>query len=453
MTQARERPFWHGSDVVQQKPGCRVRGGHRFGSPMTYGGSFNALLILSRWNSDGVACLAQTSNNPPVALTGMAPAQGLPVMRLRLRSNVTTPLAASLLAVLACACSQKPVAPAVTTPAPAAPTGETVAQAQPAQPIDDHTIHGSNKKLVHPVAVFVDDEQVAVLRPGELPPGLTLVDNAAEGQSEKRYYRLAEYLQKIGVDLGAVKTVHMEGHRDHIASLEGSELRAQKDRFVFDFGHMMSRMPKSCWSTTGLKNALRIDTIRNIAVYANKAAPALDGKKHCYLAEDGSCAPAHDPKAASAKGTRVYVDGKMLGFVKRRSVGETAVLAGDDYSLNKYLSGLGVDLKSAKGIEFVAGDDIVGRAVTTQINAKSDFVFSIPRHSHGRIVARLEPSLMSGQETDRSVPVTAIQVYRKAAPTDRPLKVVTDEDIASASRLGAEQTELGSIAEDGEEQG
>ena len=44
-----------------------------------------------------------------------------------------------------------------------------------------------------------------------------------------------EYLKAVGVDVDHVKAVHLAGTRDHIASVEGSELRADKARFVFNF--------------------------------------------------------------------------------------------------------------------------------------------------------------------------------------------------------------------------
>jgi hypothetical protein len=340
-------------------------------------------------------------------------------------------------------------APTPTGSAHAAPTADEAAALM--------GVHGINKKRAHPVFVYRDGEPIAVMRAGEMPPELGAWDNAYEGQAERRYHRLAEYLEKIGVPLARVRTIHFAGHRDHVASLEGAELRKEPHRFVFHFGHKMTAMPKSAWSTVGLKNPLRIDTIRNVAIFVKKAPPPLDGKQHCYLDASRHCAPAYDPEAKdSAKGTRVYVDGRLAGYVKRRALGDALVVRkGDDdhgptvYSLGKYLASVVPDLGSAPRVDFLLGDDVIARADGGAF-VSPDLTFSLVRHGHGRMTARLPAASMaqgaaqSGnppptEVTEREVPVTAIQVYRAKAPSGRPLVPVDDQSIWSASRLGAQQ--------------
>ena len=355
--------------------------------------------------------------------------------------------------VLGLGCSKH--AATTVKPVAKAPAAEVAAAPVPAQE-EEHgadgdgksqesvaQVHGANKKLVHPVSVFLDGVQVGVLTQNELPPGLEARDNAREEQLEKRYYRMSEYLEKIGVPVARIKTIHMAGARDHVASLEGSELAAGKDRFVFSFGNTMSGMPMSSYATTGLKNQFRIDTIRNITIFMDKPAPALDMKHHCYLGTDGTCAPAYDQKEVTAKGkgTRVYIDGKLAGFVKRKLVDPEGT-AGEDHSLGKYLATLGADLKSVQAVEFMGGENLFARATTENMKSVSDFTFGIPRHSHGRIVVSLPPSIMAqGATADRKIPITVVQVYRKAAPSTRSLVEVTDDAVASLSQLGSKQAE------------
>ena len=287
------------------------------------------------------------------------------------------------------------------------------------------------------------------MRLGELPPGMSLRDNVREGQAEKLYFSLAEYLERSGVTLANVKTIHMAGARDHIASIEGSELRADKQRFVFDFGHVMSGMPMTQWATTGMKNQFRIDTMRHIMVFVKQNAPAVDPRRHCYLAADGQCAPAYDPKevVAKGKGTRVYIDGRLAAHVKRKLVDPTAVEgAADEHhslSLGTYLASLGADLKSLKSIDFVGGDEVYGRATPAALKAASDFTFTLPRHSHGRIVVDLPTSILAqGATTHREVPITSIHLYKNnAAPSGRPVAEVTDEVTLALSQLGNKQTD------------
>lgn len=304
-------------------------------------------------------------------------------------------------------------------PAPPVEVAERAPERAPEEPVGEHTIHGVRKQLAHPVQVTVDGETRAVLRPGELPPGLVKHPNPREGFSEARYYRLDEYLAHIGVPVDRVRAVHLTGHRDHVASVEGAELRKEPDRFVFDFGQATSILPKTHWSTTGLRNGLRIDAIRNVAVYVQKKAPEIDGRLHCYASPEGGCAPAYDAAAAAqAKGTRVYVDGKLAGVAKRRRVVESGALdPRGGYSLAAFLETLGVPRAAPLEVELLAGDDVVGRASADGLS------FEIPRHGHGRLAVRVPAASLasSSAEGARSVTVTALQVYRRARPGGRPL--------------------------------
>src|SRR4051812_43101653 len=95
----------------------------------------------------------------------------------------------------------KPVAKAqaetVQAAAPSQASAQESTDEKVEEPSNNIQVHGVNKKLVHPVSVFVDGVQVGVMTPGELPPGLELAANLREDDAEKRFYRLAEYFEKI----------------------------------------------------------------------------------------------------------------------------------------------------------------------------------------------------------------------------------------------------------------
>ena len=79
-----------------------------------------------------------------------------------------------------------------------------------------------------------------------------------------------DYLKGIGIDVAALKSVHFHGNQDRIASVEGSELRAQKSRFEFAFASGDSGSALQRWDGTGLKNEFLVHEVRRITVYVEE---------------------------------------------------------------------------------------------------------------------------------------------------------------------------------------
>ena len=85
------------------------------------------------------------------------------------------------------------------------------------------------------------------------PPGVEPIAKPDDPNHRTRFYRVSDYLKAIGVNVDRVKAVHFADKAARIASIEGSELRADKDRFVFDFLQTQTGMPMQAWKTTGLE--------------------------------------------------------------------------------------------------------------------------------------------------------------------------------------------------------
>jgi hypothetical protein len=330
--------------------------------------------------------------------------------------------ALALIAAFAGACSRRPTEPAATpaaTPAPVA--AATTGGAQ---------VHGLRKLLNLDVPVFVDGKQVAVLRYGELPPGTEPITIPSNSHHAERYFRVSDYLRGIGVNVDHLKAVHFADKNDRIASVEGSELRGDEDRFVFDFTATTGGMPQMDWNTAGLKTMLRIDYFYAVNVFVTKKPWEIDRRRHCYD-DDGECRPvARFTDEPMMKGTRVYVDGKLVSYVKRRLISESALASktSDDeaiFSTDKYLSSLGVQTASVKRIELLSGDSVVGSASASQWTADADrLTFRVVRHAHGRVSANIPANLQaesSHEANDRETQVTAIEVFSKKDPRAVPL--------------------------------
>jgi hypothetical protein len=352
---------------------------------------------------------------------------------------------------VAFACARAPLEPRLGVAA--------LVAAHPSEPAADSEdaprVHGQRKQLNIDVPVFVDGEQRGVLRYGELPPGCEPTTSRTNAHHALRYYRVSDYLAGIGVDVSRVKAIHFADKSDRIASLEGDELRADKDRFVFDFTATTAGMPQMAWDTVGLKTTLRIDYFYGLNVFVSRTPAEIDHRRHCYV-DDGECTPvARFGAEGPMKGTRVYVDGKLVSYVKRRLLSDSAIAAkaSDDeavFSTTKYLASIGVDAAQAKRVELLAGDAIVGSASGTQWAVDdAKLTFRLVRHAHGRVRANVPADLQAeagAERVDRESEITAIEVFRRKEA--RALPIVP---IARAIEPGAPAESTGLQAASGDE--
>ena len=354
------------------------------------------------------------------------------------------PLVLALVVAGAVACSKKTPEP---TPA-IAKASPAKAEAAPAiggdgklDPNDPK--HGTRKLIGLDAPVFVDGVQVAVLRAGEMP-AITPIE--LEGGGKR--YKVYDYLKGIGVDPETIKSVHFHGNADRIASIEGSELRKEKDRFVFSYISGDTGTPLQKWDTDGLKNEFVIHEIRRVTVYVKKASPAIHKTKQCHVGADGDCSdaiPYSDGQVA--KGTRVYLDGKMVGFVKRRQVTDAMMVgpaAADPsetkYSVAKLLAGMGVDPNGVKTVELMAGDDVIARATGEQfVTLAPQTNFTLPKHNHGKVRVHVPAELQAKAPgvTDRDALVSAVLLYKNTAPTTTRELVAISEDTDLSVQLAA----------------
>ena len=294
--------------------------------------------------------------------------------------------------------------------------------------------HGTRKLMGLDAPVYVDGAQVAVMRFGELPP---IPVRELEGTG--RRYKIYDYLAGIGIAPESIKSVHFHGNADRIASIEGSELRKEKDRFEFSFISGNTGTPLQKWDTDHLKNPFVIHEIRRVSVFVKKPVPAIHPKRQCHVALDGDCTDAI-PYATGevAKGTRVYLDGKMVGFVKRRTMTDDVIVDGSSggedtrFSLAKYVAHLGVDPASVKSFELIAGDDVVARSSGEQLRAHdSQTYFTLPKHNHGKVRVHVPAEFQAHDTnvTDRDALVSSVLLYRSTAPapTGRDLVAISED--------------------------
>lgn len=310
--------------------------------------------------------------------------------------------------------------------------------------------HGTRKLMNLDAPVYVDGAQVSVLRYGDL-----VIKPFAVLEGETPSFSVYDYVKSIGLAPESIKSIHFHGNSDRIGSIEGSELVKQKDRFTFTFSSQTTGAPIQRWDTEGLKNEFVVHELRKVSIFVKKAPFAIHPQKRCHLdaplAQGGKCTDAMPYADKDAvHGTRVYVDGKMVGFVKRRQI-QDSVLAGktesgdQKYNVAKFVESLGVQSDGIKSVELVAGDDVVARASAEQFDRLApDFFFVLPKHNHGKVRVHVPHELQVAGENpgDRDALVSSVHVYKTVTPPERPLVAIsedTDLSVQLASNAAAHE--------------
>jgi hypothetical protein len=338
-------------------------------------------------------------------------------------------LLAAIGAVGGVGCSKRPAEPKARAAAPVA-AATTEAKTE--------TAHGSRKMKQLDVPVWVDGKQVSVLRYGEISAALKPQTRfGAEPGGPARFYSLEDYAQSLGIAPAKIKAIHALGNREKVTTIKGSELNApaNKGRFQFDFMQETTGITKVDWDTTGLADSYVVHEIRALSFYVEKAPPVVDPSLHCHLAKDGTCA-FDDPYATAEKmkGTRFYIDGHLVGYVKRREIKESVVV-GDNangehlYSVVKLAQQFGVDPAQVKAAELLNGDDVIALAKGEAWNTSSNQLsFTLPKHQHGKVSVRIPASLQVGVEgaKDADATVTAVLLYKSTTPRARELTSVAN---------------------------
>jgi hypothetical protein len=184
--------------------------------------------------------------------------------------------------------------------------------------------------------VYVDGEPVGFLQYGDLPPTLepvlvegTMLLEFGPGDTGPRRqtvhytrYRLADYLEKVGVDLRRVVEVHVYGGARIAGRITGQDLRRARDRILFSFGRRthgkaLLHLPAD------VKLGTSFDHIAAVAVYVDRAPPRI--LPSAEVEQDGRIVTDIPYFGEPLRGgIRVYKDDRLVTVIKRR------LLSGED---------------------------------------------------------------------------------------------------------------------------
>ncbi|MBX3222143.1 MAG: hypothetical protein KF795_16620 [Labilithrix sp.] len=344
-------------------------------------------------------------------------------------------------------CAQKRTPPVAQSASP--PTAAPAATLPPLA-TDDPAPDKEKRPRFGESVVYLDGKPVGVIRASELPLALKpRVVNLGGGYTTLRY-GFVDYVRALGVDAKRIKALHLYGG-SRVVVVDKAEVARIGDGIVFSFVQGDRGKPRVHWPPVKLNVNSTIDMVSNVAVYVEKEPPVLDAQGELVM-PNGSAVLGKVPYAPEEQGngTRVYVDGALVGTVKRKKLtddmriadkagaaAKTEATGGEDrFSLLSYASKLRPDAKQAKSIDLVAGDDVVGRVSSDQARALS---FHVPPRNRGQAVVDMpsarEPSAPPAKGGAQQARISAVQIYVTTAPPSRPV-VDIDEAPEAAVRLG-----------------
>jgi hypothetical protein len=330
-----------------------------------------------------------------------------------------------------CACAQKRSAPVARTATPS-----QAAEPPAADPAAEQAAADKEKRpRLGEAAVYVDGKPVGVLRRQELPAKLPPhVIKLGEGYETTRY-SLTEYATALGVDVKKLKAAHLYGG-SRVVVVDRAELTRIGAEIMFSFVQGERGKPRIHFPPKKLNVNTTIDMLSGMAFYVDKEPPTLkDGE---LVMPDGTSATGKVPYAPEEQGngTRVYVDGTLVGTVKRKKLtNDIAAPAAKEtdptkFNLVAYAGKLNIDAKNAKSVDLVSGDDVVAHLAPEKAKGVT---FYVPSRNRGQALV----DVPQGDGT-RAARISAVQIFVKTASPSRVVVPLADAaDATPSSPTGA----------------
>ena len=282
-------------------------------------------------------------------------------------------------------------------------------------------------------AVYVDGQARGVIRRLELPDTLKahLVTRPGGEQATRFYF--AEYAKALGVDPLKVRALHLYGG-SRVSLVDHAEFQRIGAEIAFSFSQDDRGKPRVRWPSKKLNVNTTIDMLSAVAFYVDKEPPHLLVEEGTLAMPDGSPVEGKVPYAPTEQGngTRVYVDGALVGTVKRKKLTDDLVAPGGkesdpaSFSLLAYASKLNVDAKRAKAVDIISGDELIARLDST---SAAKVTFRVPSRNRGQ--ANVEVPSQDPAASSRVARVSAVQFFVKSTPPPR--KVIAIDDAPDAT--------------------
>ncbi|HVY45804.1 MAG TPA: hypothetical protein VHB21_07995 [Minicystis sp.] len=290
--------------------------------------------------------------------------------------------------------------------------------------------------------VYVDGKPVGMVRLSELPPELKIRPEKVMDGREVPRWRVTEYLETAGVPLARVKAVHFLGMRGRATIITGEGLRKHGEQVLFSFTKGKEGGKARMHFNGKLPINTQIDSLAAMLVYVDKKPPEYDGSEH-FFSFDGKTPIEGLPYVeaeSEPKGTRVYVDGRLEGVLKRKILPNSLLVEGYDpakpeFSLTRWLASMKVDTGAVAAVELVSNEDVVARLDAKAWEREAPKLsFYLTRRSQGMMAIHLPADDAAAKAAaehgppgdDGVVKVSAIEIYRRTRPPARDVKPLWD---------------------------
>jgi hypothetical protein len=249
--------------------------------------------------------------------------------------------------------------------------------------------------------VYLDGKPIGFLNFDELPISLKptwVKDKVSQNKppgcpecpawkwGEQRYYKFTDYLKAIGVDVHAIKMLHVLGPKpSETVAVTGAELLSAKaDDFSFHFGAEIAGKPIP-HTPHGFGNNRHPDKINGVMIYITRKPPTVTREG---LELDGAPIDGIPYYGEPLRGgVRVYLDDKLAAIVKRQDLdAKKATKTADGelhWKVGEFLTSNGVD--TAKIVEGWVVRDF-RRKENIPWSELQNMTFSAGDKAHGEIL-------------------------------------------------------------------
>ncbi len=292
-----------------------------------------------------------------------------------------------LVPLAACAGPETPAESALLRPFPGAARLLFQALARKADP-DARGGLGKGRGSASDAVAYVDGSPTSVLRFPELPAALPVAWKTLDDGRKVRRYRLADYVEALGLALDDVSEVHLYGGRDRVSIVTREELKKHRETLLFSFTGGTAGKPRMHYPPVdSIRINTFIDMLYNMAIYVKKPPPALDPTTRTLTLDGQRVRGVPYIVGERPGGTRVYVGGKLSAWIKRKTLADKLVIDGDSdetrrFSLGDLLDGLGAG--RGKRVVLLADDEVALDRPGPL--GRDDLAFTMPKHSKGQIL-------------------------------------------------------------------
>lgn len=283
--------------------------------------------------------------------------------------------------------------------------------------------NGSGGKRFGEATLYVDGKPNGILRFLELPSKLVPHPLTLQDGRVVQRYRLVECVEALGVPLSKVKEVHLMGGRNRTSIIPREELVKHRDDLLFSFTKGDAGKPRVHWPP--IKTNTSIDMISAMVVYVDAVPPHFDAATRKLRMPDNTVVdgvPYAKPEEM-LRGTRVYGDAGLAGAVKRKRLPD-AVLSprytrtNPRFSLEKYLTSIGIDPAKVEFFAVVQGDALVERLTGDAWRKIAKTAeFSLAQGSEGKVILHYEKD---GKEV--AIEATSVFAFSKNKAPERLVK-------------------------------